>query len=69
MPLKTLGQLYWHGLRNMTIGKTLWKLVIIKLVIMFGILKVFFFSDYLDSRFDSDQAKADYVRQNLIGGH
>ncbi|MCD8172250.1 MAG: DUF4492 domain-containing protein [Alistipes sp.] len=34
---------YRDGFRSMTIGRTLWALILIKLFIMFAILKVFFF--------------------------
>ena len=50
----------------MTIGRTLWKIIIIKMIIFFGVLKLFFFQDFLDTRCHSDQEKADYVIQQLI---
>lgn len=49
----------------MTIGKTLWVLILIKLFIMFAILKFFFFPDFLKSRFDSDSERSDYVLEKL----
>ncbi|MFV0468140.1 MAG: DUF4492 domain-containing protein [Dysgonomonas sp.] len=59
--------MFWDGFRNMTIlGKTLWILVIIKLCIMFLILKPFFFPNFLNSKFSDKESKADYVRQELI---
>lgn len=57
---------YKEGFRNMTIGKTLWLIVIIKLFIMFGILKTFFFPNFLKSNFETDQERADHVRKELI---
>jgi len=57
---------YRDGFRNMTVGKTLWLLVIIKLFIMFAILKVFFFPNYLKSNFDNEESRANHVRQELI---
>ena len=35
--------LYYDGFKNMTLGKTLWAVIIIKLFIMFAVLKFFFF--------------------------
>ena len=35
--------LYYDGFKNMTLGKTLWAVILIKLFIMFFILKLFFF--------------------------
>ena len=41
---------YWDGFRSMTIGRTLWALILIKLFIMFAILKLFFFPDFLSGK-------------------
>jgi hypothetical protein len=49
----------------MTLGKTLWIIILVKLFIMFAILKVFFFPNFLN-RFGSDTAKEEYVSQELI---
>lgn len=57
--------MYYDGFRSMVVGKTLWKLIFIKLFIMFGILKVFFFPDFLATRFDTDQERADHVLNNI----
>ena len=35
--------LYYDGFRSMTLGKTLWLVILVKLFIMFFILKLFFF--------------------------
>ena len=42
---------YVEGFRSMTWGRTLWILILIKLFVMFVILKIFFFPRYLN-RFD-----------------
>ncbi|MDD3079914.1 MAG: DUF4492 domain-containing protein [Paludibacter sp.] len=63
---KKLYLFYRDGFKNMTVGKTLWLIIIIKLFIMFAILKAFFFPNYLNTHFDSDESKADFVRQELI---
>lgn len=39
--------LYYDGFKHMTLGKTLWAVIIIKLIIMFALLKVFFFPNYI----------------------
>ena len=56
---------YTEGFRNMTLGRTLWKIIIIKLLIMFGVLKIFFFPDFLDTRFQTDRQRADYVLDQI----
>ncbi|MDR0729886.1 MAG: DUF4492 domain-containing protein [Prevotellaceae bacterium] len=56
---------YWEGFRSMTIGKTLWLIILIKLFIMFFVLKLFFFPSYL-AKFDDPAEKQDYVSEELI---
>ncbi len=58
--------MFRDGFKNMTLGRTLWILVIIKLCIMFLILRPIFFPNFLNSKFDDKESKADYVRQELI---
>ena len=48
---------YVQGFKSMTIGRVLWLIIIVKLIIMFGILKVFFFRDYLKEQSGN---KSDY---------
>lgn len=57
--------LYVDGFRNMTVGRSLWALILIKLFIIFFILKIFFFPDRLNSDFDSDSQRAEAVREAL----
>ena len=56
--------LYADGFRNMKIGRTLWTIIIIKLIIIFAVLKVFFFPDYL-KKMAPDGDKAGYVSTQL----
>ncbi|MFV0439161.1 MAG: DUF4492 domain-containing protein [Desulfopila sp.] len=56
---------YRDGFRRMTLGRTLWKIIIIKLVVMFGILKLFFFPNYLNTNFETDKQRADHVIENI----
>ena len=58
--------MYVDGFRNMTVGRSLWALIIVKLVIFFAILKIFFFTDILASEYDSDAERADAVRSALV---
>lgn len=57
--------LYVDGFRNMTVGRSLWALILIKLFIIFFILKIFFFPDRLNSDFESDSQRAEAVREAL----
>ncbi|MBC5632888.1 DUF4492 domain-containing protein [Parabacteroides hominis] len=56
---------YLEGFRGMKLGKTLWLIILVKLFIMFFILKLFFFPNYL-GRFDGDSAKGEHVSGELI---
>lgn len=49
----------------MTIGKTLWTIILIKLFIMFAILKVFFFPNFLNQQGKDEASKANYVAEQL----
>jgi len=52
---------YVEGFRSMTVGKTLWMIIGIKLFIMFAILKIFFFPNFLKTNFDNDSERSDYI--------
>jgi len=49
----------------MTVGKRLWAIILIKLFIMFVILKLFFFKNFLNDKFENEEDKADYVIEQL----
>lgn len=57
---------YVDGFRNMTVGRKLWLLILIKLFIFFAVLKLFFFPDVLQRHYDTDSERADAVRESLI---
>jgi len=56
---------YRDGFRQMTVGRTLWKIIFLKLFILFAVLKFFFFPDFLATKFTSDTQRADYVIEQL----
>ena len=49
----------------MTLGKTLWGLIAIKLLVIFVLLKMLIFSDNFAVRFATDGEKSDFVLMNL----
>ena len=57
---------YVDGFRNMTIGRSLWAIILIKLFIMFAVIKLLFFPDKLSRGYDTDEERADAVRNELI---
>ena len=56
--------LYYDGFRNMTLGRTLWAIILIKLFVIFAILKVFFFPDFLKEHAEGDEAG--YVATQIL---
>ena len=55
---------YAEGFRNMTLGRTLWCIILIQLFIMFAVLKAFFFPSYLQGE---DGEKQEQVSCELTG--
>lgn len=65
--LKRIYFFYRDGFCSMTIGKSLWLLIIIKVAILFLVLKLFFFPDYVktESR-QSGSLPNDFVRNEIL---
>ena len=61
--LRKVIRFYVEGFREMTVGRTLWAVILVKLFIMFAVLKVFFFPDPLAGK--SPAEKADCLLENL----
>ena len=62
---KNIFQFYYQGFRGMTVGKRLWLIIIIKLILMFLVLKLFFFPDFLKTHFKTDADRSNYVIEQL----
>lgn len=57
--------LYVDGFRNMTLGKTLWAVILIKLFIIFVVLKIFFFPNFLKQN-ALKGGEADFVATEFV---
>ena len=57
--------LYYDGFRHMTLGRTLWAVIIIKLIVIFLVLKVFFFPNFLKQKAEPGREGA-FVEQQLM---
>jgi len=66
--LRKIWLFYYEGFRSMTVGKKLWIIILIKLFILFFILKLFFFPNIL-SQFNTEEEKSDHVHEQLIKRH
>ena len=64
--IKEIANFYIDGFRNMTVGKSMWILILIKLFLIFVVLKFFFFPNFLNDNFDTDEQRAQHVRNELI---
>ncbi len=63
--LKQIWEFYSTGFKEMTVGKTLWAIILIKLFVMFFILKLFFFKNDL-REYKTPQEKGDKVIENIL---
>lgn len=57
---------YIDGFKNMTVGKTLWKLIFVKLVIILVFLKYFVHDTNFKTEYKTNEEKTAFVYNNLI---
>lgn len=55
---------YRDGFREMTLGRTLWTIILIKVFVLFFILKLFFFPSFLKEK--TPEERQQYVGEELI---
>lgn len=63
--LISIYQFYVDGFRNMTWGRQLWWLILLKVIILFAVLRLFFFQPTLAGK--SDAEKIEHVSTQLTG--
>ncbi len=56
---------YYDGFRQMRIGKKLWALILLKLFILFVIVKWLFFPNLLETKFSNDAQRGSYILNQL----
>ena len=57
--------LYYDGFRSMKLGRTLWAIILIKLFIIFIVLKIFFFPNFLKEHAQKGE-ESDFVATEMI---
>lgn len=62
--LALLFDFYRQGFRSMRLGRTLWKVILIKLVVLYALARVLL-PNHLQERFSTDRARAAYVLGQL----
>lgn len=63
--IQSVYSFYRDGFRRMRVGKKLWAIILVKLFIMFAVLKVFFFPNYLKTNFATEHERAGHVLGNI----
>lgn len=63
--IKKIFRFYYDGFRSMTWGRKLWGIILVKLFIMFAILRLFFFPDILERDFSSDEERSNHVLEQI----
>jgi hypothetical protein len=63
---KNIWLFFYDGFSSMTVGKRLWIIILVKLFIIFIVLKLIFFPNFLNRNFNTDKEKGEYVRDQLI---
>ena len=61
--LISIWRLYADGFRDMTWGKTLWGLILLKVIILFLVLRAFFFKPVLSGM--DEKERSEYVGEQL----
>jgi len=65
--VKKIYNFYLDGFKNLSPwGRTLWMIILIKLFIMFAVLRLFFFRDTLKNKYTTDEERANHVIEELI---
>lgn len=57
---------YRDGFRQMTVGRYLWALILVKLVVLFLVFRLFLLPDRLSRDYRSDDERSRAVRHDLI---
>ena len=57
--------LYYDGFRHMKLGRTLWAVILIKLFIIFVVLKIFFFPNFIKEHAQTGE-ESDFVATEVL---
>ncbi|MBN2596014.1 DUF4492 domain-containing protein [Labilibaculum sp.] len=63
---KTIWEFYLEGFKNQSKwSRQIWLIILVKLFVMFFILKLLFFPNFLNTQYNNDQERSDYVIDQL----
>lgn len=64
--IRSIYRFYYDGFRDMSWwGRRAWIIIIIKVIIIFAVLRIFFFPDFLKKNFDDDTQRSEYVLDQI----
>ncbi len=63
--VRRIFRFYMTGFREMTLGRVLWALILVKLVVLFAVLRLFFFPTYLSEGREGEQVSAELIERAL----
>jgi hypothetical protein len=63
--IRNIYSFYLNGFKNMTIGKTLWKIILIKLLVILVFLNYFIHDKSIKTEYKTYEEKVDFVYKNL----
>ena len=66
--IKKIVRFYVDGFKGMKLGKKLWAIVAIKMFVLFVVIKLLFFPNFLETHFKSDKQKSEYILNQLTKG-
>ncbi len=63
--VRRIFRFYVTGFREMTLGRVLWALILVKLFVLFAVLRLFFFPAYLTEGQEGEQVSAELIERAL----
>ena len=67
LKINDIYRFYADGFKSMTVGRKLWLLIIVKLIVIFGILMLFFFDDVVGDKARAEGTDpSEVVRRDVI---
>lgn len=66
LSIKKIFYFYMEGFRNMTVGRTLWKIIFLKLTVILIFLKYFIHDKQFKTEYKTEDEKIGFVYENLI---
>lgn len=65
MSFRKIFDFYYDGFANMSVGKTLWRVIFIKLAIILIFLNYFIDDKSLKSEYKTEEQRANFVYENM----